>query len=459
MLFHEIPEAFRKGNLELWCPKMIIRKQGGEQSNEKMGSGIIRQDDKKQIKFILLERSPSSLSDIIKKKIGEIFEVGKIIPGDKYYSLEAIDISGNTWKADRFLISQSIGPEGSIIRGNIYVLEQKKPYKFVNDFISLEIFHDVNLPLILDSKELKKMANGEEYINRKIAIINVCETEFKIMNENGILTISAEAEKRELPENIETRIIEALQFVTSKTISWGILQKGNSITNFRSSDRESYPTNISMPIDFEHADRDGKWCWRLFGKYIEHIYKFKGENSFEMHPLSAWLNFIRNTSVGSIFTKGLGLGIAVEGILKCEYSKNNAKCNENIDDFEKMINHVKSFEGSENIRIRTIGAINYMKQIRAKDRLYALKEEGVVREEDVKAWDNIRNRGAHARPPEGEEMQVWIDSCYKTKVLINHLIFNAIGYKGKYTDYGNRTDSWPTRVYPLSGNVEAILKS
>ena len=452
MLLNETLEAFRKGNLELWCPKMTIRKQESDKLIEYSGSGLIRQNQERRLEFVLIECSLPSLPENLKRMLGNTGEVGKLLQPDKYYSLEATELSGWIWKADRLLVSNNFGTAGSIALGDIYVLEHMESSESQNTTIKLEIFSNAKLPLAEATKKTVSVGTDESVSwQRNMARFKVGQFDLTITNEHGVITVVATSENESSPEYFETRIIEALQYVASRTLSWGILQKTtnqNCITCLRSQDAAFLPTQLSLPIDYNHADLEGKWVWLLLGKYLEHIYDFKGEDGFQMHPISAWLHYARNTSAGPIFTRGLGLGITVEGILECEFSKTGTPSIEYADALDEMVAHVNSFAGDENVRARTLGALYAMRTIRAKDRLLSLQAAGIVRADDVKAWDAIRNRGAHARPPEREERQEWIDNCFKTEVLLNHLIFHAIGYEGEFTDYGTR--NWPQSRYTCS---------
>lgn len=454
MSLHETLEAFRNGNLELWCPKMTVRNQESDNLIEYSGSGLIRQNQERKLEFVLIECSLSSLPENKKRMTENTGEVGKLIPSEKYYSFEATDLSGWTWKADRLHVFWNFGPGGSIAWGNINVLDHIESSESQNTTLTLEIFNDIKLPLSEATKKTVNVGTDESVSwQRNMTRLKVGQFNLTIKNEHGIITILAKSGNKCSPEYYETRIIEALQYVTSRTLSWGILQKtanGNSITSLRSPDITLLLITLSLPINFNHANLEGKWVWLLFGKYLEHICNFKGENRFQMHPLSGWLHYVRNASIGSIFTKGLGLGIAIEGILEGEFSKIGTPSPEYIAAVEEMITYIKSFSGDENVLERTVGALRSMKNARAKDKLLALEKEGIVRDKNVKAWDSIRNRGAHASPPEREELQKWIDNCYKTEVLLNHLIFYAIGYQGEFTDYG--TPNWPQLQYSYSGN-------
>ncbi|OGV49691.1 MAG: hypothetical protein A2X49_03405 [Lentisphaerae bacterium GWF2_52_8] len=72
-----------------------------------------------------------------------------------------------------------------------------------------------------------------------------------------------------------------------------------------------------------------------------------------------------------------------------------------------------------------------------------IEKQGIVNKRDTNAWE-VRHKKAH-----GEKIgvgQAQIDSHHKLIILLNHLIFNLIGYKGKYTDYGEH--GFPIKEYP-----------
>jgi len=446
-------ESFRNGNLELWCPKIIVRQQVNDKPIEHVGSGVIRQDQNRRLEFVLIEGPFVSRLENIRHIMSNSKKVGVLLPVDAYYSFEAHDISGCKWKTERLQVSNQFSQAGSITKGGIYILDHLDFAISQKNTIKLEIFSDVQLPLTKVTKKTICRGKDKSIIwENNSARFKFGKFEFKIFQENGILTVVAASNNSNFPDNFETRILEALQFVTARSLTWGILQKtsgGKSMTCLRSPDAVRPTCQMSLPIDYLQYNLAGKSAWMLFKKYLGHISGFKGTDRLQTHPLSSWLHFARNTSLGSIFTKGLGLGIAVEGILESTYSGLGKPSSKYVKAVEKMIEHIKSFSGDKNVLDRTLGALRNMKSVRPKDKLLALRAKGVVRADDVNAWDIIRNSGAHARPPERENLQEWIDYCFRTEVLIYHLIFRAIGFKGFFTDYGNKIQDWPLSQYPL----------
>ena len=65
--------------------------------------------------------------------------------------------------------------------------------------------------------------------------------------------------------------------------------------------------------------------------------------------------------------------------------------------------------------------------------------------EQRKDWDQLRNKYAHGGHLREEYLQQALDIKDSVLVLFYHLIFFAIGYRGKFADY-SKTD-WPIQEY------------
>jgi hypothetical protein len=66
------------------------------------------------------------------------------------------------------------------------------------------------------------------------------------------------------------------------------------------------------------------------------------------------------------------------------------------------------------------------------------KGQGLVTAKQIDAWSRLRNGAAHARPPEDDELQEWMDLECTGLMMLYHLIFAAIDCMGEYTDSATR---------------------
>jgi hypothetical protein len=62
--------------------------------------------------------------------------------------------------------------------------------------------------------------------------------------------------------------------------------------------------------------------------------------------------------------------------------------------------------------------------------------QGVVREEDVEAWRQLRPQAAHGHGIYSDIIDREYQLCSQLYVLFYHLVFSLIGYSGPYSDYG-----------------------
>ena len=101
----------------------------------------------------------------------------------------------------------------------------------------------------------------------------------------------------------------------------------------------------------------------------------------------------------------------------------------------------------ERLKARLAGAVEQMKNVRARDQLVALEKKGVVSADTVKAWTILRNTTAHASVHlDPRDVQEFWTRCNTVYTLLNRLVFKAIDYSGKYRDYS--VVGWPTADFP-----------
>ena len=92
---------------------------------------------------------------------------------------------------------------------------------------------------------------------------------------------------------------------------------------------------------------------------------------------------------------------------------------------------------------------------RAKDQLQELYKKGLIEKKLSKAWENLRHPSVHAeniKLENNQQIQEIINQCAAVKVLFNQLVFLAIGYTGRYTDYSEY--NFPIKQFNPSHNKE-----
>jgi hypothetical protein len=445
VLLHQVLEAFERGDLELDCPDMRVQQEGVKQPMTYCGPGLIRQTSDRKLEFRLFctaKVGEQQLRDLLFPE-GSV-DAGQLVPGHHYYSLEATDQHGRLWASNRFQIDRHIG-NGLVIFGSPLSISYREQAMQTGCGLDLRVRGEFDIPANNFTNET--IAIGGEHVASE-SRLNAAKFEalgygFLIKRESGWLSIRAETKAGDLPEHMETRVIEALQFVLGRSLWWSVMSKvagGDEVTCLRAERGRPGP-RLPPPFGFQ-ASPDVSPGWRLFEKYLAHIWNCRGD---KFHSTSAWLHMARDAKTGSVFSSGLALGVAIEGVLKNEFSEVGEHSPDPHENIRAAREHVNRWDGDARLKSRILGSIDGMLEVRAKDRLRVLKVQGIVTEKQIDAWSRLRNSAAHARPPEDGELQKWIDLESTGLVMLYHLIFAAIGYMGEYTDYATR--NWPVAHY------------
>ena len=461
MLYHLLLDDFVQGRLEIVCPEMTLRQEGTETPIIFKGSGAIRSGSDHVVRLSLISRDTDAATANVRYTMSrEGGKPGELLPDEGYYSLSAMDLSGSIWESRRLSIAQRSDVGGVHISGDIPIMESTAPTEIESASLMLHVVEDVEVPWNTTVETSTKVGGRRERssLGTHAARFNVGSYEFTIIQEQGGILVRMNTLDKALPSNMAMRVIESLGFVTGQRISCGFLEKyseGFTTLSVRSLRPDDPENALEQPVCYPQHDRLGDCAWRLFSAYLQHTVRWPCDDPLRRHPVSAWLNYVRRASAGSIFAKGLALGVAVEGILAAEFSGVGEPTDEYVRAVDAAIEYAKSWHGHSGVKRRVVGAVGAMRRPRAKDRLYGLVNDGAISRRDVDAWDTIRNKGAHARPPEEDEYQEWITACYRVQILLHQLIFRAIEYEGIYTDYG--AENWPTAEYPPPRGDDEVL--
>lgn len=84
---------------------------------------------------------------------------------------------------------------------------------------------------------------------------------------------------------------------------------------------------------------------------------------------------------------------------------------------------------------RLKGSLAAMNTPRAKDKLRALVDVGLIRKELMDCWASIRNLTVHASDIDPAEISELYSRYQSALTLFNELVILIIGYTGQYTDY------------------------
>lgn len=464
----QLAEEMRLGNWSLDCPEMKLGQASSSEPTEYAGPGYLRQEPDGTITYKIYP-PPSATFDPT-SLIPRIGVPGRILDETVFHQLESTGIDGTIWRSDRTLPSPHtsfvVGRLLRVVTGATRELVTTYERTHSNSSLRMMVFTEARVPCNASTKVTTDTPNGSTRWREDLdtAKFSTAFGDFNIYNRPGMLLVEV-VSPRPFPAHFETRIVESLGFVLTKSLAWNVLElveKGVETVRLRGR-RDTLESRLRPPvvdgtIDMSHGD-----VWQLFEKYLTMACTHT-ESGF--HPASRHLFSVLEASAGAISARGLALGVAVEGICKVLFPNAAAPPNTLRPAVERLRAY---FLAWDEFRDETTRAALYERvermlgrilEVNCKSRLYALAADKAVDEAHIKAWSVLRNTSAHGVTAGSEDIERLVDLCDAVTVLMYHIIFRAIGYEGRYRDYS--VPGWPTKYYegrPPSGEDLAVAAS
>lgn len=367
--------------------------------------------------------------------------------------MAAIDIQGRNWKTTKILPDTNTwsGQKALVAYGIIpdeLKHTDKTQYHLANATLGIHFFEDMEIPCDSFTKSKITIGDGDEIQSsrKNIAKFSSCGCDFTMSGKDKSLTLGASSASTKFPDNLETRAVEALQFVLGQPLNWTILQKeeeGIETIIIRPILTPKGDCRINPPLSFQPFD-PSRSVWKLYDKYLSYILNYTGETNWR--PLSIFVHRLMRTGSAYIETKSLEVTVDVEGILSTEFPNLAAPSEKELTDMDKAQQIIKESALGNGLKKRISSAIGGWKNPSATVKLKSLLESGIIEEREFKAWKELRNSSTHPKQPFSSHLQKTFDLCDTVITLFYKLIFHTIGYKGRYTDYG--THGWPLKDYP-----------
>ncbi len=351
------------------------------------------------------------------------------------------------WTSTRFLIDKKFrNNQVTLVAWLNEISHTDQLLSNENTSLRLQLSEVINIPL-------NRVMQTEEKLQPFLyfAFFSACGYEFIIKHEDNGTLIEVTSDSNKLPDSIETRICEALQFVLGDLISWSTLELNQSnqktirIQSSFNKDNINKRTKLLPPIRFEKLDGD-EAIWKLYEKYLHHILTYTKKQS---HPISGWIRRIIEARKTTFEAEILTLSVAVEGLLEIEPFKSISMDSDssNIELQVSLVQkQVEKLNLEESFRKRLVGWLNSIKSVSSvssvstTDKLRHLVNKGLIDKKLVKAWKDIRNGAAHGYVVEHNKLDKYFKLCNLVTVLFHHLVFLIIGYTDQYTDYSE--DGW-----------------
>lgn len=440
-------ELLLDNQFEIDCIQIELKQQKDDDPIIYSGSGSITQKSDGNLHLKLYH----AFKDVTKElmpKLGNT-KLGKIIGKEEFFSMEAVDMSGNVWTAKDISVSSgfSIPASGKVIESTIRNLRCEKDREGVVEKFSRFFFLVIPGKHQIPCNEWEEGKGGGK--SRNTCKIKISDIEIIIKDRKNCLTVIAEDPSGSINASFKERFIEAISIVFGKLCP--VLYSSYSEINTRTTIIKSIPSatpnqRIASPIK-HHTP----WEVSNFKDFIE---KYLNSFKVEHDVFFGYWHKINRSWQGGIESAALTISMAIEGITKNYYSEYGLPDDEIVQQAVEAKPLVKNLAIGERIKSRIQSSIGQVKSSSPKNALYRLAEEGKVDKGLVDAWVSLRNKSAHADnlDEDVEELQSYIDDVYKCQNLFNVLLLLKIGFDGQYQDLSK--DGWTDNSLALDAEKE-----
>ncbi len=445
-------DELHNGTWQLDCPQMELRKNAINDQHAYVGPGYIRYRPERQFDFKLYSDETPRLRT---ESFSRHSNAGKIIPDEELYQLVATDLKGRKWKSKNiFPDTREEGQNTGVILGSLHEIQHTSNSSLYanRDVLQMKFFQTLEIPYNTMSESSSSIPGWEQTQSKtmNVAQFQSCGYAFVITYDNNVVTLEAQSQTNKLVSNLDKRSVEALQFVLAHPLDWSIFQKcekGVITIRIKTSQIDKVKYRMGLPIRFAYADPKGR-VWKLYDKYLAHIVSDTKKDRW--HSLSSEVNKVIQASAASHEAQALTVSVAVEGVLRTEFSNFAAPQKEEINRLDSARDIIEKSTIDDSLKKRIRSSMSSWHRASATDKLWKLVQTGAIEEKECKTWKKLRPSAVHSDQSSMSDFQTLLDLIDTVTVLFYKLIFQAIGYEGKYTDYSTR--GCPLKDYPNTNN-------
>jgi hypothetical protein len=452
----EFIKRYSQGRLVLDFPALRLQQRRAAKPAVYVGKGLLEVVTDGEFKLRLYVESSEHHEHPFVKLARDFNETkpGDFIPDERYFLMSGHDINGFEWQCARVQADVQDAGHGIVVTG---VLQDVLKHEVVG---LSEAIHPRAAMYFFS--ELR-VALGRPGVPHATATFGAAGFEFTVTQvaaEEGGLVMLLRSSQAAMPATIETRVEEALRYVTASSANWCIVEKryGTRREVMVVPRRPVHKSFFYEPVDHRHPDMKRHY-WHLFARYVEHVLTADEPEAY--HPLSSQLFHVFSGETRQLDLNGLVVGVAVEGILNVAFSDIGKPAPEFLAAREALAHRVDKVRCKvPELERRVKGALDAMKSSTASatDKLKALEAAGVVTRESVKQWKDLRNKTAHAKGSyDPTALTKLYPLCNAVYTMLNRLVFQAIGYEGDFQDFSRR--GWPKASFKPASYGPAVVNS
>jgi hypothetical protein len=430
---------FADGKFRIECHDMLLTRAGGPPL-EVRGSGEIWQDEKARLQFKIF--ADSAAFNACRGHIYHLREPGRLIPDSDYFNLEAEELSGGIWRAERIFPSTRGGGMNGVVHGDVPQLQKTTTipgFSRTGETIKVRFRGKIQFPCNNGTETVTHVGGAQVRSTSSLdaGIIEDGPARFVTRIESDHTSVDVRFSEAGLHEKTAYRIHESLQFVLGKELTIMAVETKRGI-------EETIQLVSPWPLQYNHSNADAVWV--MFRDYFRYVH---ADSSHTWHPISDHIGRVIESGATSLDTEILALGVGTEGLAGQCFLHLVPIHADFLTDLLKIENSLADLEVDEGSRGRVAGAIGAMRSPRNSDAIYAFVEQHHLPCVLFTSWKKIRNNSAHGNTIPGTQLSKLMQRRSYVYCLLYSMALSAIGYHGPHTRYD--IFRWPAQDWPPPG--------
>ena len=350
-------ELLLDNQFEIDCIQIELKQQKDDDPIIYSGSGSITQKSDGNLHLKLYH----AFNDVTKElmpKLGNT-KPGKIIGKEEFFSMEAVDMSGNVWTATDISVSSGISLPafGKVVESTIRNLSCEKDREGVVDKCSSFFFLVIPGKHQIPCNEWEEGKGGGKSLNT--CKLKISDIEIVIKDRKNCLTVRAEDPSGSINASFKERFIEAISIVFGKLcpVLYFLCSENDTRTTIIKSIPSATPIQrIATPIK-----HNAPWEVSNFQNFIE---KYLNSFKVEHDVFFGYWHKINRSWQGGIESAALTISTAIEGITKNYYSEYGLPDDEIVQQADEAKPLVKKLAIGQRIKSRIQSSVGQVKSSR-----------------------------------------------------------------------------------------------
>lgn len=435
-------DELRAGTFVLEALDLSLTRRG-DAADIYRGPGFVRQAPDGQLEYRVYDRERKGLD-----LLGRPFPPrGAPIPDEECYDLRLRDQSGRNWVGERTIVypCQTWGEPGYICRGVLREIACAGDTSFNDNRLWLFFPGEFKIPANAGTRTIEVSPLAERLRFEPNAwTIKAEQYGILITTVSGGMEVVVDPVGDPLPEDFDVRLQEAIWFTLAVPALWTLSEEyrsGNYRFRIRTVSSPTTAPRLRPPLEPDLGE-PAAHLGDLLIRYLRYVLPYEGQR---FHPISVTVKRALQGSAISLNAEALALSVAIESLVRREFTELGRPGQEFIGKLESAIRHFNTWPEDVELRKRITNVISGWKGTNPRESLKQLAKMGVITKEQLKAWNTLRHTMAH-----GQELDS-LDELPQLCVLVHaawiRLMFQVLGYAGLYTD--RSTQGWPSIEYRL----------